>query len=1169
MTVRIPAIVLSAAATLAHAAVPDFNRDIRPILSNNCFHCHGPDENERKGGEHGLRLDTAEGAAVDLGGYKAIVPGDPDKSELIKRLITTDDGEFMPPRKTGKKLTEREIGLLRDWIKAGAPYAKHWAYETPKRPAIPPVPTSAWNVRNPIDAFVYSRLEKEKLKPQPEADRPTLARRVALDLTGLPPSPEEVDAFVKDTAANAFERFVDAQLAKPAYGEHWARTWLDLARYADSAGYADDPSRTIWAFRDYVIRSFNSNKPFDQFTVEQIAGDLLPSPTEDQLVATAFHRNTMTNSEGGTQDEEFRNAAIVDRTNTTMAVWMGTSFACAECHTHKYDPISQHEYYRMYAFFNNTEDADRRDEEPLLKFTGERQKELRAALSTEIAEIETRLKNPKPEVIAAANKWAAELPANLDWRNAQPASAKAASGAAQTIQPDGSVLSARNEAKTDTYTLEYPVNAPHRITALKLDALTHESLPGKGPGFASGNFVITRVRAEVIPTAAAKGPKARFVRIELPAKSTFLQLAEVQVFSGGQNVATKGAASQSSTYENADAKRAIDGNTAPQYSKGSVAHSAQSDNPWWEVDLKSAQELDRIVVWNREEAGERLEGFRIVALDDARNPVWEKSGNKAAASIPFDLTGRREIAFSNAVADFTQADFDETTVLSDAPTEKKRKGQKAGQRGWAIGGSTGTPHSLVLVPAAQTELSAGSKLVVTLEMKSPHAGHNLGLARIATTSDPRASEVIEVLDAAQTTLTSNAAVTASPWVLNRVAPAERIAFLRDYFVRERATESKPDRDRLAALRKQIDEIKQDTVPILRELAANKRRTTKLHVRGNYLNPGDVVTEGVPAIFHQPPKDAPMNRLTLARWLVDEKNPLTSRVVANRYWESIFGIGLVRTSEEFGAQGELPSNPELLDWLATELIALKWDTKAFLKTLVTSSAYRQSSRVTPEALERDPENQLVSRGPRIRLTAEMVRDQALAVSGLLSPKMYGPSVRPARPNSGLAAAFGGGLDWQTSAGEDRFRRGIYTEWRRTSPYPSMMTFDATSREVCTIRRNRSNTPLQALVTLNDPVYIEAAQALARRITESAQKPEERIQAAWRIVLQREPSVRESARILQLLTEAREQFAKDAKQATDMATNPIGAAPKGADITELAAWTAVSNVLLNLDETLMKR
>ncbi len=1157
MTARFSALIFAAAATLARGEKPDFNRDIRPILSNNCFHCHGPDEKERKGGKDGLRLDTPEGAFADIGGYAAIIPGNPEKSEFVRRITTDDSDDLMPPGKTGKKLTQREVGLLRDWIKAGGKYEKHWAYEPPVRKA----------EAGGIDSFISARLAKEKLALQPEADRSTLARRVTLDLTGLPPSSEEVDAFLKDAAAGAYERYVDAQLAKQAYGEHWARMWLDLARYADSAGYADDPSRTIWAFRDYVIRSYNSNKPFDQFTIEQIAGDLLPNPTDDQLIATAFHRNTMTNSEGGTQDEEFRNAAIVDRTNTTMAVWMGTSFACAQCHTHKFDPISQHEYFRMFAFFNNSEDADRRDESPLFSFLGEGQKQKRAELEQQIAATETKLKTPPPALTASAEKWAREFPASLNWHAALPVSAKAASGIALTVDAEGAVLAAKNEGKTDAYVLEFTAgDSLKAASALRIQALPHDSLPGKGPGFAGGNFVVTRVRAEIVPAAATPGPVARYVRIELPGKAKILQLAEVQVFSAGENVAMKGQATQSSTYTDAAAKRAIDGNTAPQYEKGSVSHSAESDNPWWEVDLKSARALDRVVIWNRAEIPERLEGFRIVALDDKRQPVWEKTDNKSAMEIPFDLTGRREVVFSDAIADFTQGDFDEAGIISDAVDAKGKRKKQGPQKGWAIGGGVGKPHSLTLIAAKPLELPAGAKLVVTIETKSAFPSHNLGHFRIAATSDARVAEVMEVLDSAQAARKKNEG---SEWALTDLPAAEREAFLKGYYIQEKAPEIKPDRDKLAALRKEIGDLKPDTVPVMRDLAEGKGRKTHVEIRGNYLSLGDEVTAGFPAAFHPPQPGAPMNRLTLARWLVDPKNPLTARVVANRYWEAIFGIGLVRTSEEFGAQGEQPVNQELLDWLAVELMEKKWDTKAFLKTLVTSAAYRQSSKVSPEALERDPENQLASRGPRVRLSAEMVRDQALAVSGLLSAKMFGPSVRPARPNSGLSAAFGGGLDWQTSAGEDRFRRGIYTEWRRTSPYPSMVTFDATSREICTIRRNRSNTPLQALVTLNDPVYVEAAQALSRRIVAAGTTPEDRVRAGYRFVLQRGATDKEIARVARLVAESREYFAKDAKKAADMATNPIGAAPAGADLTDLAAWTAAANVLLNLDETLMKK
>jgi hypothetical protein len=764
-------VVLFAAS--ARAGDVDFNRDVRPILSNNCFACHGPDEKERKAK---LRLDTQDGA------LKALTPGKPDDSELIARLTTDDAESLMPPPKTGKKLTAKEVETLTAWVKQGGKYATHWSYVKPTRPA-PPAGSP-----HPIDAFIRDRLAKDGLKPSPEADRYTLVRRVALDITGLPPTVAEVDEFVKDTSANAYETMVDRMLAKPAFGEHWARLWLDLARYADSAGYADDPPRTIWPFRDYVIKAFNANKPFDRFTVEQIAGDLLPDATNETRIATAFHRNTMTNSEGGTNDEEFRNAAVVDRVNTTLAVWMGTSMACAQCHTHKYDPISQKEYFAFFAFLNNTEDADRKDEAPVI------------------------------------------------------------------------ALDDTPEKKAD--------------------------------------------RAEYQEAVAA------------------LQ----------------------------------------------------------KLKLKDKEDVDGV--------------------------------------------------------------------------KKLTDGLK--------------------------------KKIAALEPKA-------------------------------------------------------------------------------------------TAPVLKELPKDKRRVTKLQFRGNFEDLGEVVTEGTPAAFHPLPKGE-TNRLAMAKWLVSKDNPLTARVTVNRFWEQIFGTGLVRTTEEFGTQGELPSHPELLDWLAVEFMEptkptaghpSAWNVKHFLKLLVTSATYKQSSKVSPEIQEHDPDNRLYARGPRYRLSAETIRDQALAVSGLLSAKLYGPSVRPLRPSAGLSAAFGGNLDWQPSSGEDRHRRGLYTEWRRTSPYPSMVTFDAPSREACTLRRIRTNTPLQALVTLNDPVYVEAAQALARKAAGQGKMTDERVTFAFRACLGRPPTDKEVSRLVALFDESKATYSKDTKKAEALATDPIGPLPKGADAADLAAWTTVCNVLLNLDEMLMRR
>jgi mono/diheme cytochrome c family protein len=1136
-----------------------FNRDIRPILSNNCFQCHGPDAKARKGGTEGsggMRLDTAEGAT------EAILPGKPDDSPLIQRVSSRDPDEAMPPKSTGKKLTPREVELLRTWVKQGAKYSPHWSYIKPVRPELPAVKNAAW-VRNAIDRFILARLEREGLSPQPEADRYALIRRVSLDLTGLPPTIEEVDAFVNDRDPLAYEKLVDRLLAKEAYGEHWAHMWLDLARYADSAGYADDPARTIWLFRDYVIRSLNGNKPFDQFTVEQIAGDLLPDPTQEQLTATAFHRNTLTNNEGGTNDEEFRNVAVVDRVNTTMAVWMGTTIACAQCHDHKYDPISQAEFFRFFAFFNNTQDADRTDESPLLSIYTPEQERQRKAWQDEITRLETALRTPTPELRAAQAKWETAFPRDLKWSVIKPTAVKSQAGAKSVLAVDGAVSVAAG-ATNDTYTLELPLEGG-KLRALRLEALPDDSLPGKGPGHADGNFVITRLAATIKPPKG-QSPVGRFVRVELPGKQKLLSLAEVQAFRGSDNVARGGEARQSSTDYDGPARLAIDGNTDGRYNEArSTTHTAQSDDPWWEVDLKSAQPIDRIAVWNRADGVEaRLANFRVLLLNERREAVWQQTvAQPPRPSVELSLSGSRSVEFSAAVADYAQANFEPANVLKN-PDPKNR--------GWAVGGQTGQPHALTLITTAAVDVPAGSKLVVTIEQASKFAGHTLGRFRMSITDDARVAQWAGTPASVLAALTIEA---------SKRSPAQTEAIMQYYL--SIAPEVQPSRQKLAELQQQLAALKPNTVPIMREMDTSGRRVTKVQHRGNFLDLGKQVAEGTPAAFHPLPAGAPMNRLTLAKWLVDENNPLTARVIANRYWEQVFGIGIVASSEEFGAQGELPYHPELLDWLACELVApsasggrqppgkaAQWDLKAFLKLLVTSATYRQSSKVSPELVQRDPDNRLMARGPRFRLSAEMVRDQALAVSGLLSSKMYGPPVKPPQPSIGLSAAFGSGIDWQTSAGDDRYRRGLYTTWRRSNPYPSMATFDAPNREVCTVRRVRTNTPLQALVTLNDPVYIEAAQALARRIVASGgSSSSDRVRYALRAVLSRPPQAAELSRLEKLYAQSLARFAKQPEAARKLATEPLGAPPKEMNVAELAAWTVVGNVLLNLDEALMKR
>jgi len=1126
----------------------DFNRDIKPILSNNCFQCHGPDPDERKGGKDGLRLDTHEGAIADQDGSFAIVPGKPEKSTLIARIATHDPDELMPPKSTGKKIPAKDLELLKEWIRQGAKYAGHWSYMKPVRVTPPGVKDGAWP-KNDIDRFLLHRLEREKLVPMPEADRYALIRRLSLDLTGLPPTIEEVDQYLADKDPQAYEKLVDRLLAKETYGEHWAHFWLDLARYADSAGYADDPPRKIWMYRDYVIRSLNANKSFDQFTLEQIAGDLLPNPTQEQLIATAFHRNTLTNNEGGTNDEEFRNVAVVDRVNTTMAVWMGTTIHCAQCHTHKYDPLTQDEYFKLFAFFNSTEDADRTDESPLLAIETEEQKQQRSTWQGELAGLQGTLKMPTAEIKAGQAKWEAAFPHDLKWLAQKPASVTSQAGLMPVIAEDASVKFDKG-AKTDTFTVEL-TPAAGSLRALRLETLPDDLLPSKGPGHAGGNFVITKLSAMLKPPAG-QTLTGRYVRIELPGKQKYLSLAEVQVFQGADNIAPRGEAKQSSTAYDGPAKLAIDGNTNGDYNAAkSTTHTDASDNPWWEVDLKSEQRIDRLIVWNRTDGnvGDRLKDFRVVVLNDKHEQVWEQVPPSVPhPNLEISLSGERAVEFTAAVADFAQKDFQPGFVLKNPDAKNK---------GWAVGGAIGLPHSLILVAKGATPIPAGTKLVVTIEQNSNHANHTLGKFRLSLTEDARAADWGATPSPVIAALTTPA---------DKRTPAELDTIQQHYL--SLAPELAATRKRIGELEKSLADLKPETVPIQRELAEGKRRKTRVQLRGNFLDLGNEVTEGTPAVF--PPLPAgPVNRLALAKWLIDEQNPLTARVIANRYWEQIFGIGIVSTSEEFGSQGEMPFHPELLDYLATEMVRLKWDTKAFIKLLVTSAAYRQSSRVTPELTALDPENRLLARGPRFRLSAEMIRDQALAASGLLSAKKYGPPVKPMQPNSGLSAAFGGGIDWKTSDGEDKYRRGLYTTWRRSNPYPSMATFDAPNREVCTVRRVRTNTPLQALVTLNDPVYVESAQALARRIINVGNTPAERATLGFRLVLARPPSADELARLVKLYEESREKFAKNEKEAIRLATEPLGPASKDMAIVDLAAWTVVGNVLLNLDETLMKR
>lgn len=1125
----------------------DFNREIRPILSKTCFACHGPDAAARKAG---LRLDLRDAAVKQLdSGVAAIVPGKPDDSELYLRISSTDANDRMPPKESGHQLTQKQIEMFKRWIEQGALFTEHWSFIKPVRPALPAVNDAAWP-QNPIDHFILHRLEQAGMKPSPEADRYALIRRLSLDLRGLPPTPAEVHEFLNDTRSDAYEKLVEKFLGDSAYGERWARMWLDLARYADSKGLGSDPLRTIWRYRDWVIDAYNRNIPFDQFTVEQLAGDLLPNATLEQKIATAFHRNTMTNTEGGTDDEEFRQLAVKDRADTTMQVWMGITMGCAKCHNHKYDPISQPEYYSFYAILNQTTDNDQPDDSPNIPAPTPAITEEIQKLDAQIVELKKQLDTPTTELATAQQKWEAELRVQPSWRPLDITELRAEGGATLKKLDDGSILAEGENPPNSIYTIAARTEL-QKMTAFRLETIPDENLPAKGAGRAAdGNFVLSKFGVTVEDAERVNlPPKARFIRIELPGKKQILSLAEVQVFAGTDNIARGGKATQSSVDYDGPPELAIDGNTSGVFDEKSTTHTKQENDPWWEVDLQDEKEIGKIAIWNRTDAsvGSRLAKFKVITLNANRKPVWRQDvAESPNPSSEFSPSGRQTVMLSQAAADFSQKDF----PVANALTQKE-----VAKSGWAIGPEVNKTHAAYFIASTAVGDSKTSLLTFQLEHRYQNPQFTLGRFRLSVTDS---AEVLR-------RVTFPADVLAIVDLADEARSEDQKTKLATHY-RSIAPTLQPVRDKIAKLEKSKPEIPQ--VPVLVEVAAEKRRTTKLMIKGNFLTTAETVEAGVPAKFHPLPKDRAPDRFALALWLVDRDNPLTARVTVNRYWAQLFGIGIVETEEDFGMQGDVPYHPELLDWLAVEFMQT-WDMKQLLKTLVMSAAYRQSSLVTPEKLEKDPRNRLISRGPRFRLEAEMVRDQALALAGLLSRKTHGPSVFPPQPPGLWQAAFNGQRTWTTSPGEDRHRRGLYTFLRRTIPYPSMATFDAPSREICTIRRIRTNTPLQAFVTLNDPVYVEAAQALARRILqEGGGTTADRARFALTLCLARPPKEDQVQELMALHADELPHYQQNAKAAEELATDPLGPLPKDMNAAEAAAWTVAANVLLNLDGVLTK-
>ena len=1025
LALALPALTLIATDVRADDGRINFDRQVRPILADKCFACHGPDAEAR---QSELRLDVREDALKPAeSGRAAIVPGKPDESPLVRKISNPTAKGRMPPLKTGKTLSTAEIAILRDWVAQGAEYTTHWSFRAPEAASPPAAKPGAWS-RNPIDRFLLAKMEKEGLSPSATADKPTLIRRLTLDLTGLPPTIAEVDAFLADDRPDAYERQVDRLMASPRYGEKMAIDWLDAARFADTHGYHIDSGRDMSRWRAWVIDSFNKNKPYDQFTVEQVAGDLLPNATLDQKIASGFNRNHMINFEGGAVPEEYHTAYIVDRVNTTGTVFLGLTVGCAQCHDHKFDPLKQKEYYRFYAFFHNVPenglDGSKGNAAPTIPAPSSEQSAELAGLDAKLADLRSRLIAADPKADAAQAEWERRAVVESDWRTPKVLSTEASGGATLSAKDDGLIVADGAVPAKDTFKI---VLAPdgRAVTGIRLELLPDDRYPNKGPGRSvNGNVVLTRVRFE--SAEPGKTPKPLAVR--------------------------------------------------------------------------------------------------------------------------------------SAASDFHQDNFPIQNVLDDQD-----------ETGWAILPETGKRHEARFTLAETFEnKEGGPKLLVTLEFQSQFAAHEPGRFRLATTSSAEPS--------GPSALPANVRDALAVAVEKRTD--DQTHLIRDHYRTIESPEFRAVAAERASLAKRRGEVEASipTAMIMSEMP--KPRDTFVLMRGQYDKKGEQVTAEVPAFLPPLPQDAPRNRLGLARWLVDPKHPLTSRVAVNRLWQSIFGVGLVKTSEDFGTQGDAPSHPELLDWLAVEFASPKegtpWDVKRMVRLMVTSEAYRQRSAVTPEKLTADPENRLLSRSTRLRLPAESLRDQALFAGGILKEKIGGPSVSPYNPpglwEELMSRADGKNWSAQTytqSHGDDLYRRTMYTYWKRTCPPPSLATFDAPDRETCTVRRARTNTPLQALVMLNDPTYVEASRKMAERILkEGGVTVDERVAFAFRLATSRTPSAEEATVLKKVFEAEKATFRADPTKAAKLLSVGELARDEGLDMMEVAAWSAVASVVLNLDEVVTR-
>lgn len=1040
---------IGAGARAAGSAGPprvDFDRDIRPVLSENCFACHGPDTAKLKAG---LRLDLKGGALKPTkSGAIPVIPGKPDQSVLIQRVSSNDDDERMPPPSAEKRLTQQQIRLLRSWIEEGAKYEGHWAFQPPQRPPIPVVQHRDWP-RNQIDNFIIARLEAEGLQPRLEADRRTLIRRLSLDLTGLPPTPEEAEAFVVDPSPQAYEHLVDRLLASPHYGERMAVDWLDAARFADTHGYHIDPGRDMTHWRDWVIQAYNQNLPFDQFTIDQLAGDLLPNATTDQKIASGFNRNNMINFEGGAIPEEYQTAYVVDRVRTTSTTWLGLTMACAQCHDHKYDPITQKDYYRFYAFFNhvpeNGLDGQKGNAVPLLLLPTPKMKKTLAGISSQLTTAESRVKKLEAAVPDRQANWEREFV-----RSSKPT--QDAEGLLASLEfSETAVLSREGTALVGSYQgAEPPTLSPGKVGEAVSLSGAGESYeadiawnPDGSTAFSFGAWLILRDKAGAV--LSKMDP-------ELRGFDLLLRDGKLTVDLIGQS---------------------------PNHALQVMTKDGVPMGTWFHA----------LVTYD---GSSKAEGLRIY-VDGHLQPLEIKRDK---------LSG---------------------TIRNTAPL---RIGKRPDAPDF-----NGALDDLRLYARCLTEAEA------------------------ATLASRPYLEIAAIPAPQRTT--------------------EQQTELSRYFREFHDPELQQVQDEVTRLRQAKADYER-TIPttmVMQEMT--NPRDTFILIRGQYNKHGDKVTAGVPSFLGAWPAGAPTNRLGLAKWLVSPEQPLTARVIMNRFWQMYFGTGIVKTAEDFGTQGEYPSHPELLDWLATEFIRTGWDVKAMQRLIVESATYRQSSVAAPELIAKDPENRLLARGPRLRLQAEFIRDQALAISGLLNPSIGGHSVSPYQP-AGLweeLAYRDDGRNWtaqtyEQSHGADLYRRTMYTFWKRTSPPPTLTTFDAPDRETCVVRRPRTNTPLQALVLMNDPTYIEAARKLAERLMTEAAGEDNRIELAFHLTMTRSAKPPELKVLERIYESQRAAYQKDLPGALRLLN--VGESPRNEqlDPEELAAWTVIANVILNLDETITK-